>query len=72
MRRRVMLRWQKQDPLRNKPSAAAIELVKLACAMGATVQRICEVLDIPEGKFQRFLKDPRLRGCGEGWPAIRT
>ena len=58
MRRRVMLRWQKQDPLRNKPSAAAIELVKQACAMGATVQRICEVLDIPEGKFKRFLKDP--------------
>ncbi|MGB6943781.1 MAG: hypothetical protein WBE37_15385 [Bryobacteraceae bacterium] len=57
MRRRVMMRWQKQDPLRNKPSAAAIELVKQACAMGATVQRICEVLDIPEGKFKRFMKE---------------
>ncbi len=55
MRRRVMMRWQKADPLRNMPTAAAIELVRLACGIGATVQRICEVLDIPEKKFRRFM-----------------
>jgi len=56
MRRRVMLRWQKADPLRNTPTPAAIELVHLACGIGATVQRICEVLDIPEKKFRRFME----------------
>jgi hypothetical protein len=56
MRRRVMMRWQKADPLRNTPTPAAIELVRLACGIGATVQRICEVLDIPEKKFRRFME----------------
>lgn len=58
MRRRVLLRWQKADPLRNKPTKDAIELVRLACEIGATQKRICEVLDISESKFKRFLQDP--------------
>jgi hypothetical protein len=57
MRRRVMLRWQKADPNRNKPTAAAIELVRYACATGATIGRICEVLDISEHKFHRFMRE---------------
>jgi len=60
MRRRVMIRWQKADPLRNKPTRDAIELVRMACGMGATIQRICEVLDIPEKKFRRFMEDPEF------------
>jgi hypothetical protein len=55
MRRRVMLHWQKQDPLRNTPTKDAIALVSLACSMGATVGRICEVLDISPKKFQKFM-----------------
>lgn len=66
MRRRVMLRWQKADPLRNKPTRDAIELVRLACGMGATVQRICEVLDIPERKFRRFMEDPEFANAVKG------
>jgi len=58
MRRRVMLRWQKHDPLRNRPTTEAIELVKYACSIGATVKNITDVLDIPEGKFRTFMKDP--------------
>jgi len=60
MRRRVMVRWQRADPLRNKPTRDAIELVRLACGMGATVQRICEVLDISESKFRRFMESPEF------------
>jgi hypothetical protein len=56
MRRRVMLRWQKADPLRNTPTKDAIALVSLACSMGATVGRICEVLDISPKKFRRFME----------------
>jgi len=66
MRRRVMLRWQKADPLRNRPTADAIELVKYACGMGATVQRICEVLDIPERKFRKFMQDPDFAAAVKG------
>jgi hypothetical protein len=61
MRRRVMLRWQKQDPLRSTPTRDVIELVHLACGTGATIQRICEVLDIPEKKFRRFMGDPDFK-----------
>ncbi|MBY0506445.1 MAG: hypothetical protein K2X03_21180 [Bryobacteraceae bacterium] len=58
MRRRIMLRWVKKDPFRNTPGEAAIELVRHACSVGATVARICEVLDIPESKFKRFMLHP--------------
>jgi hypothetical protein len=66
MRRRVMLRWQKQDPFRNKPGKDAIELVRLACEMGATKKRICEVLDISESKFDKFMKDPEFATAVKG------
>jgi hypothetical protein len=55
-----MVKWQKSDSLRNKPGPDAFELVGLACGMGATVKRICEVLDIPEGKFRKFMEDPEF------------
>jgi hypothetical protein len=32
----------------------------MACGMGATVQRICETLDIPEKKFRTFMQDPEF------------
>jgi hypothetical protein len=51
MRRRVMARWKDKT----KVSPATIELVKYACAMGATVGRICDVLEISERTFYRFM-----------------
>jgi len=51
MRRRIMARWK--DKTRVTP--ATIELVKYACAMGATVGRICDVLEISERTFYRFM-----------------
>lgn len=66
MRRRVMARWQKADPFRNKPTKEAVELVRLACEMGATKKRICEVLDISESKFDRFMKDAEFAAAVKG------
>jgi len=57
MRERVMTRWRKADPNRNKPTADAVALVSLACSMGATVGRICEVLDISPKKFRKFMQE---------------
>ncbi len=66
MRRRVMARWMKADPFRNKPTKEAIELVRMACELGATQKRICEVLDISETKFKRFLEDPAFAAAVKG------
>lgn len=66
MRRRILLRWQKADPLRNKPGKDAIELVRLACEIGATKKRICEVLDVSESKFDKFMKDPDFATAVKG------
>ena len=51
MRRRVMARWK--DKTQCTP--AVLELVRIACAEGATVGRICEYLDISERKFYAWL-----------------
>lgn len=51
MRKRVMARWKDKT----KVCAPTIELVKHACAMGATVGRICDVLEISERTFYRFM-----------------
>lgn len=47
MRRRVMLRWRDKT----KVTPATLELVKHACADGATVSNICRVLEINESTF---------------------
>jgi len=50
-RRRVMLRWK--DKTQCTP--AVLELVRMACAEGATVGNICAVLDISERKFYGWM-----------------
>lgn len=51
MRRRIMLRWKDKT----KVCPATIELVRHACAMGAAVGRIVDVLAISERTFYRFM-----------------
>ncbi len=53
MRRRVMARWKDKT----KVCPATIELVKHACAMGATAGRIIDVLGISERTFYRFMDE---------------
>ncbi len=50
-RRRVMLRWK--DKTQCTP--VVLELVRMACAEGATVGSICAYLDISERKFYSWM-----------------
>lgn len=50
MRRRIMIRWRDKT----KVTPATLELVKHACADGATVSNICHVLEINEHTFYRW------------------
>src|SRR5437016_6188266 len=52
-RRNIMNRWRDKSQC----TAPVLELVRMACAEGATVGNICTVLDISERKFYRWLDE---------------
>jgi len=52
-RRKLHLKWKDRTQI----CPAVIELVRDACASGATVGNICAVLDISERKFYRWIDE---------------